>query len=583
MLSLLGWTYTAAWSVSFYPQLILNWRRKSVTGLSIDFLTLNPLGFLCYSISNLALYASSTVRASYRARHDGHNPQVALNDVVFAVHACAVAGLTWGQSWVYQRDPSQRLSSYNRLILLLLFLSLLTLTLLATLERLSYLSLVLFLSSVKLYVSAAKMVPQAWVNYRRKSTEGWSIENILLDATGGLLSLTQLVLDSWVDGDWTGITGNPGKLSTKMPGDLKALILVGGFGTRLRPLTLTYPKPLVPFANKAIILHLVENLVKAGVKHIVLAVNYRPEVMISVLKQYEEKYNITITFSVENEPLGTAGPLALARDVLGKDDAPFFVLNSDVTCSYPFEELRDFHLAHGGEGTIMVTKVDEPSKYGVVLTVPGQSTIDRFVEKPKEYVGNRINAGIYIFNPSILDRIEVKPTSIESEIFPAMARDRQLHSMDLEGFWMDIGQPKDYLTGTCLYLSYLTSKKSPELADPAKHDAVVAGNVIIHPTATVDPTAVIGPNVIVGPNCQVGAGARLQRCVLLDGARVKAHAFVQSSIIGWSSSVGRWARVEGTTVLGDDVAVKDEVYVNGASVLPHKSLSSSIYEPSIVM
>jgi mannose-1-phosphate guanylyltransferase len=292
--------------------------------------------------------------------------------------------------------------------------------------------------------------------------------------------------------------------------------------------------------------------------------------MISVLKQYEEKYNvsstaslacllrarrgfrmltgavraqITITFSVENEPLGTAGPLALARDVLGKDDAPFFVLNSDVTCSYPFEELRDFHLAHGGEGTIMVTKVDEPSKYGVVLTVPGQSTIDRFVEKPKEYVGNRINAGIYIFNPSILDRIEVKPTSIESEIFPAMARDRQLHSMDLEGFWMDIGQPKDYLTGTCLYLSYLTSKKSPELADPAKHDAVQAGNVIIHPTATVDPSAVVGPNVVVGPNCSVGPGARLQRCVLLDGARVKAHAYVQSSIIGWSSTVGRCVAV----------------------------------------
>ncbi|BGP32464.1 hypothetical protein JCM10296v2_004245 [Rhodotorula toruloides] len=200
----------------FYPQLILNWRRKSVTGLSIDFLTLNPLGFLCYSISNLALYASSTVRASYRARHDGHNPQVALNDVVFAVHACVVAGLTWGQSWVYPRDTSQRLSSYNRLILLLLLLSLSILTLLAISHRLSYLSLVLFLSSVKLYVSAAKMVPQAWVNFRRKSTVGWSIENILLDATGGLLSLTQLVLDSWIDGDWTGIAGNPGKLGLSL-------------------------------------------------------------------------------------------------------------------------------------------------------------------------------------------------------------------------------------------------------------------------------------------------------------------------------------------------------------------------------
>ncbi|GAA5839230.1 hypothetical protein JCM11251_006013 [Rhodosporidiobolus azoricus] len=368
-----------------------------------------------------------------------------------------------------------------------------------------------------------------------------------------------------------------------MPGDLKALILVGGFGTRLRPLTLTYPKPLVPFANKPIILHLVENLVKAGVKHIVLAVNYRPEVMIQVLKQYEEKYNITITFSVETEPLGTAGPLALARNVLGKDDAPFFVLNSDVTCSYPFDELRDFHVAHGGEGTLMVTKVDEPSKYGVVLTVPGQSTIDRFVEKPKEYVGNRINAGIYIFNPSILDRIEVKPTSIESEIFPAMARDRQLHSMDLEGFWMDIGQPKDYLTGTCLYLSHLTSQKSSDLSDPAQNPAVTAGNVLIHPTATVDPTASIGPNVVVGPGCSVGKGVRLQRCVLLEGSRVKDHAFVQSSIIGWSSTVGKWARVEGITVLGDDVTVKDEVMVFGCSVLPHKSISSSIYEPSVVM
>ncbi|GAA5924960.1 hypothetical protein JCM10213_000488 [Rhodosporidiobolus nylandii] len=367
-----------------------------------------------------------------------------------------------------------------------------------------------------------------------------------------------------------------------MPGELKALILVGGFGTRLRPLTLTYPKPLVPFANKAIILHLVENLVKAGVKHIVLAVNYRPEVMVSYLKQYEEKYNITITFSVETEPLGTAGPLALAKSVLGKDDAPFFVLNSDVTCSYPFEELRDFHIAHGGEGTIMVTKVDEPSKYGVVLTVPGQSTIDRFVEKPKEYVGNRINAGIYIFNPSILDRIEVKPTSIESEIFPAMAKDRQLHSMDLEGFWMDIGQPKDYLTGTCLYLSYLTSKKSPELVDQS-HPAVTAGNVIIHPTATVDPTASIGPNVVVGPGCTVGAGARLRRCVLLEGSRVKDHAFVQSSIIGWSSTVGKWSRLDNITVLGDDVNIKDELFVNGASVLPHKSVSSSILEPAIVM
>lgn len=93
--------------------------------------------------------------------------------------------------------------------------------------------------------------------------------------------------------------------------------------------------------------------------------------------------------------------------MLAKDDSPFFVLNSDVICSYPFEALRDFHLAHKAEGTIMVTKVDEPSKYGVVVSMPNSSCIDRFVEKPVEFVGNRINAGIYIFNPSVLKRIDV--------------------------------------------------------------------------------------------------------------------------------------------------------------------------------
>lgn len=97
----------------------------------------------------------------------------------------------------------------------------------------------------------------------------------------------------------------------------------------------------------------------------------------------------------------------MAREILGSSSSPFFVLNSDVICEYPFERLRDFHLAHGKEGTIVVTKVEEPSKYGVVVTKKGESLIERFVEKPQEYVGNRINAGIYLLNPSMLNRIEV--------------------------------------------------------------------------------------------------------------------------------------------------------------------------------
>ncbi|RSH81134.1 mannose-1-phosphate guanyltransferase [Apiotrichum porosum] len=382
---------------------------------------------------------------------------------------------------------------------------------------------------------------------------------------------------------------NEDECSTSTPAEpirltpVHALILVGGFGTRLRPLTLSWPKPLVEFCNKAMILHQIEALVKAGVKDIVLAVNYRPEVMVSVLKKTEEEYGITINFSVETEPLGTAGPLALARDILGKDDSPFFVLNSDVTCTYPFEEFRDFHLKHGGEGSIMVTKVAEPSAYGVVVTKPGSTVIDRFVEKPVEFVGNRINAGIYMFNPSVLDRIELRPTSIENEIFPAIAADQQLHSFDLAGFWMDVGQPKDFLSGTCLYLSHLTSQHSPLLTDPAQNKWVYGGNVMVDPTAEIDPSAVIGPNVVIGPGVKIGKGVRLQRCVIMSNSTIRDHAWIASSIVGWNSTVGRWCRVENITVLGDDVTIKDELYVNGASVLPHKSISTNITEPRIVM
>ncbi|KAJ9056550.1 mannose-1-phosphate guanyltransferase [Entomophthora muscae] len=362
---------------------------------------------------------------------------------------------------------------------------------------------------------------------------------------------------------------------------MKALILVGGFGTRLRPLTLTLPKPLVEFANKPMILHQIEGLVKAGVTDVVLAVNYRPETMVSVLKKYEEEYGIRITFSVETEPLGTAGPLALARNILSQDDSPFFVLNSDIICDFPFEKVRDFHNAHGAEGTVVVTRVEEPSKYGVIVNQPNSTAINRFVEKPVEFVSNKINAGIYIFSPKILDRIELRPTSIEKEIFPAMAADTQLHSFELEGFWMDVGQPKDFLTGTCLYLTSLAKKGSSLLA-PSTEDYVV-GNILIDPSAKIGKGCRIGPNVTIGPNVLVGDGVRLQRCVIMEGAKIKDHSWVSSSIVGWHSTVGRWCRLEGVSVLGDDVTLKDEIFVNGGRILPHKSISENITEPQIIM
>eukprot|EP00842_Homolaphlyctis_polyrhiza_P004385 jgi/Hompol1/4948/HPOL_004048-RA len=320
-------------------------------------------------------------------------------------------------------------------------------------------------------------------------------------------------------------------------------------------------------------------LSQAGVTDIVLAVNYRPETMSSFTEKYEEQLGVKITFSVETEPLGTAGPLALAAHILGKDDSPFFVLNADVICEFPFEDMLKFHQAHGGEGTIMVTRVEEPSKYGVVVNRPDSSQIDRFVEKPQVFVSNKINAGLYIFNPAILARIKPEPTSIETQVFPFMAQEGQLHSMELPGFWMDVGQPKDHLIGVGLYLSSL-HKKTPLALTTGPG---IIGNVLIDPTAIIGDNCRIGPNVVIGPGVVIGDGVRMSRTVLFEGVQVRDHSWINSSIIGWRSTIGRWTRIEGTTITGEDVHVSDEIYLNGACILPHKSVSANVPEPKIIM
>jgi len=257
-------------------------------------------------------------------------------------------------------------------------------------------------------------------------------------------------------------------------------------------------------------------------------------------------------------------------------------------------------------------------KYGVVVACPDHpSRIQRFVEKPQTYVGNRINGGLYLLNPSVLRRIELRPTSIERETFPSMVADGELHMYDLKGFWMDVGQPKDFLTGTCMYLDaqaqynprILMSRKAAAQgnvsslgqspSDGVKVGAVqangkpvapvagkafeVIGNVLADPSATIGPGCRIGPDVTIGPGVTIGQGVRLQRCVILHGATIRDQAWVKSTIVGWNSKVGRWARLENVTILGEDVTVGDEVYINGGTVLPHKSIKANINEPQIIM
>ncbi|CAF0919068.1 unnamed protein product, partial [Brachionus calyciflorus] len=211
-------------------------------------------------------------------------------------------------------------------------------------------------------------------------------------------------------------------------------------------------------------------------------------------KEISEEANrlgIKITMSQDYESLGTAGPLALAKKYFKETREPFFVLNSDVICEFSFDDKLKFHLNHKCEGTILVTKVEEPSKYGVVVYDKETGKIHKFVEKPKEFVSNRNNAGLYILNPSVLNRIELRNMFIEKEVFPFMCQDGQLYAMELPGFWMDVGQPKDYLTGMCMYLESLR-KKSPEVL---YSDQCVVGNVLIDPTAKIGKDCRIGPNV----------------------------------------------------------------------------------------
>jgi len=291
--------------------------------------------------------------------------------------------------------------------------------------------------------------------------------------------------------------------------------------------------------------------------------------------------NVQITYSHETEPMGTAGPLALAKDRLCEKDEPFFVLNSDITCNYPLREMLEFHKKHGKEGTILVTKVDDPSKYGVIVS-DETGKIDRFVEKPKTYVGNKINAGIYVLSPAILKRIPLKPTSIEKEVFPKMAADGQLYRMVLEGYWMDIGQPKDFIIGSAMYLHNL-QKIHPELLAKGEHVPSGKGTVLVHHTAKIGQNCSFGPNVTIGPNVVIHDGVRLLHTIILDGCVIHANAFISHSIIGWRSTVGRWARVENSSVIGEDVQIADEVWINGVKVLPHKSLTETIAIPSVVM
>ncbi|QSS56825.1 cystinosin [Histoplasma capsulatum var. duboisii H88] len=223
---LLGWIYAFCWSASFYPQPILNYRRRSTHGLAIDFPATNTLGFICYMIYTLAFLYSPLIREQYAARHPiSPEPTVRFNDVAFAIHAVLLSSLVlsqfWPSIWGFKVSRFQRIS---RPIAGVFWGCIFVVTLLAVVvaargtgasldhQDWAWIDVTYALSYVKLIITIIKYIPQAWVNYKRKSTVGWSISAILLDFTGGILSVLQLLIDSAFEDDWSGITGNPIKL-----------------------------------------------------------------------------------------------------------------------------------------------------------------------------------------------------------------------------------------------------------------------------------------------------------------------------------------------------------------------------------
>jgi len=213
---IIGWIYVLCWSGSFYPQAMMNYSRKRVDGFSIDFATLNVISFGCYAFYTTSFTWNEQIRQEYRQRHDGEDSSVMLNDVAFSVHAFLLSSITLAQTYYYPRAEGQKLSPWNRGVVTAFFVLVAADYLLVGMGVQEPIDFLYHLSYFKLYVTFAKYVPQAYMNYNRKSTAGFSIENMILDLTGGMLSLLQSLLIAHLDNNWTSITGNPVKTGLSM-------------------------------------------------------------------------------------------------------------------------------------------------------------------------------------------------------------------------------------------------------------------------------------------------------------------------------------------------------------------------------
>ncbi|HEY1591321.1 MAG TPA: NDP-sugar synthase [Solirubrobacteraceae bacterium] len=360
---------------------------------------------------------------------------------------------------------------------------------------------------------------------------------------------------------------------------MQALILAGGEGTRLRPLTSTVPKPVVPLANRPFISFMIAWLRRHGVDDVILSCGFMAERVRDVLGD-GESLGVRLRYVEEPRPLGTGGALRYAGDLL---DERFLMLNGDVLSDIDLSAQLRRHEQTGARGTIALVAVEDPSAYGLVQRNPDNS-VSEFLEKPSpdEIDSNLINAGAYVLDRSILDEMAPGGTtiSIERDVFPTLVG-RGLYGFEATGYWLDIGTPDGYLQAT---FDILEGNVETEvgtrledargvLADGVSVDGRLVAPALVAGGSTIEQGAIVGGRVVLGAGVTIGPGSHVENSVVLAGATIGAHTTISSSIVGAGARIGDHCHLDAGVVLGDRVALGEgNMLTAGARVFPDVAL-----------
>ena len=338
---------------------------------------------------------------------------------------------------------------------------------------------------------------------------------------------------------------------------LTAVILVGGEGTRLRPLTARTPKPMLPLVDRPLLAYTFEHLAAHGVGRAVLSCGYLPTQIEAHFGASHE--GMEVEYRVEDSPLGTAGGIRYGAE--GRIDGTFLGMNGDSLRMADIGALLAFHREQGALATLLLTPVEDPTRFGLVrLAADGKVT--GFLEKPRpeEIDTNLINAGLYVLEPEVLDLVPPgKPVSIERDVFPRIVEQGRLYGLALPGYWLDVGTPESYLQAHRDVLE----REAETAVGALLGDDFLA----IDPSADVAPGAHVVPPAFIGPGAVIEAGARIgSRAVVAAGAHVGPDCIVEDSVIGARARLGRGVHVHGALV-GEDATLGDGCSVRSLSVV----------------